>query len=245
MDANCYPQTQYTRRKKSKANPFKALILITLVMIVGAITTVFLCNNIPLCHTKSFASKTNPAKSTNWELILVNPTHRIPDDCTPELTTLSNGNQVDSRIYPSLQKMFDDARSQGIYPNVGSGYRSKELQQQLYNAEIVTYQNKGLDYENAVATAKKWVAFPGTSEHQTGLAVDIYAAQDSGQDDETVHNWLAENAYKYGFILRYPEDKTNITNINFEPWHYRYVGTEAAKGIHNKGICLEEYLNAD
>lgn len=111
--------------------------------------------------------------------------------------------------------MFDDARAQDICPTVTSGYRSLELQQQLYNEEIAKYQALGLDYNSAEATAKKWVAVPSTSEHHTGLAVDISAAENSGQDPYTVYNWLAKNSYKYGFILRYPENKTDITDINY------------------------------
>ena len=242
MNANRYYQNQYTRRKKRKSSAFTNTVIIAVILLIGFFSVSFLSIHTSLFNIKTLAKTTNPVNKTNWELVLVNPTHKIPDNYMPELTTLANGNQVDSRIYPSLQEMFDDARAQGVYPNVGSGYRSKELQQYLYDAEIATYQAQGNDYENAEAIAKKWVAFPGTSEHQTGLAVDIYAAQASGQDDETVHEWLAENAYKYGFILRYPEDKIDITNINYEPWHYRYVGTKAAKEIHDKGICLEEYL---
>lgn len=220
MDVNCYPQTQFPRRKKRKTNPFKTLILITLIIIVGAITTVFLCNNISLFYAKSFASSTNTSNSEDWALVLANSTHPVSEKNIPELTTLSNGNQVDLRIYPSLQKMFDDARKDGIYPTVTSGYRSKELQQQLYNEEIAKYQSQGLDYNSAEETAKKWVTLPGTSEHQTGLAVDISAAPESGQDPCMVYEWLENNGSKYGFILRYPENKTNITGINYEPWHY-------------------------
>ena len=85
------------------------------------------------------------------------------------------------------------------------------------------------------------MAVPGTSEHQLGLAVDINANPDNSTDEE-VYAWLAENAWQFGFILRYPQDKTQITGIQYEPWHYRYVGREAAAHIHTSGQCLEEYL---
>ena len=94
--------------------------------------------------------------------------------------------------------------------------------------------------------AEKWVAVPGTSEHQTGLALDIislyYQVLDKNQENTAEQKWLMENSYKYGFILRYPSDKSEITGINYEPWHYRYVGKEAAKEIYEMGLCLEEYL---
>lgn len=90
--------------------------------------------------------------------------------------------------------------------------------------------------------AEQWVAIPGTSEHQIGLAVDISVEDGSGQAASDVWQWLRENSYKYGFILRYPEDKTDITGISYEPWHYRYVGKETAEEIYRQGVCLEEYL---
>ena len=93
------------------------------------------------------------------------------------------------------------------------------------------------------------MARPGTSEHQLGLALDIvdldYQQLDTRQEETPEQKWLMENSWKYGFILRYPTDKSNITGIIYEPWHYRYVGKEAAKVIHEKGICLEEYLEND
>ncbi len=90
--------------------------------------------------------------------------------------------------------------------------------------------------------AEKWLAIPGTSEHQLGIAVDINADKEKSSNEE-VYEWLAENAYKYGFILRYPQSKEDITGTAYEPWHYRYVGEEAAEEIFNRQICLEEYFD--
>ena len=110
--------------------------------------------------------------------------------------------------------------------------------------ETGTYQsyiNQGYSQVKAERTAKEWVALPGTSEHQLGIAVDINADK-SKCSNEDVYGWLAENAYKYGFVLRYPPGKQKITGTSYEPWHYRYVGEEAAKEIYERGICLEEYF---
>ena len=164
----------------------------------------------------------------DWQLMLVNAENPLPEGYAPELTELSNGHKVDKRVYPSLQKMFDDARSEGIRPMISSSYRTSAQQ--------------GYSPGRALEIAKTWAAVPGRSEHQTGLALDITTADASVQAAETVWKWLGENSYKYGFILRYPQDKTDITGISNEPWHFRYVGKAAAEEIHKRGLCLEEYL---
>ena len=180
-------------------------------------------------------------KSVDWNLILVNPWNLIPDDYEFDLIQLSNGESVDKRIYPDLQKMFDAARSEGVYPVVRSGYRTAEKQQELLDDKIRVYQNQGYSFSEAEKLAQSWVAVPGTSEHQLGLAVDINADEERSSDEE-VYDWLYYNSYQYGFILRYPADKTGVTGTSYEPWHYRYVGAETAKAIREQGICLEEYL---
>ena len=131
--------------------------------------------------------------------------------------------------------------SAGVYPVIGEAYRTAEEQEEIMQNYISEYLELGYSEEGAKAEAEKWVAKPGTSEHQLGLALDINADTDYSSN-ETVYGWLAQNAYKYGFILRYPEGKENITGIDYEPWHYRYVGTIAAEEIYKSGECLEEYL---
>ena len=157
---------------------------------------------------------------------------------------ISNGQKVDSRIYPYLQEMFDDARSQGIYPFVREGYRTTEEQRAIFDERIQEYIDAGNSEKAARELTEKWVAVPGTSEHQLGISVDINADV-SKSTSEDVYKWLAENAYQYGFILRYPQGKEDITGTAYEPWHYRYVGLEAAKEIYEHGICLEEYVQTD
>ncbi len=186
---------------------------------------------------------TNPALNEEWMLILVNKEHPIPKGYeVPAFTELRNSNRVDSRIYPALQRMFDDARADGALPYITSSYRSMDKQQQLMDEKIIDYQSEGHSRAEAVELAEAWVAIPGTSEHQLGLSVDISTEDHSVQEPEVVWNWLNKNAWKYGFIQRYPEDKTEITGIINEPWHYRYVGEAAAKEMTEKGLVLEEYL---
>lgn len=186
---------------------------------------------------------TNPALNEKWMLILVNKDNPIPADYViPEFTELRNDNRVDSRIYPSLQKMFDDAREEGVLPYITSSFRTMEKQQELMDEKIADYEAEGKSHEDAARLAKTWVAVPGTSEHQLGLSVDISSADKSVQEPEVVWKWLNENCWKYGFVQRYPEDKTDITGIIDEPWHYRYVGEAAAKEMTERGLVLEEYL---
>ncbi|OZI12577.1 D-Ala-D-Ala carboxypeptidase VanY [Bacillaceae bacterium SAS-127] len=177
-----------------------------------------------------------------WNLILVNQDIYIPDDYNIELTVLSNGERVDSRIYPDLQDMFDHARKDGVYPVVGAGFRTHKKQQTLFDQKIEAYRAEGYSKAESHKLAKEAVALPDTSEHQLGLAVDINADQSKSTNDE-VYEWLAQNAYHYGFILRYPPDKTDITGTVYEPWHYRYVGKDAAREMYTQKVCLEEYID--
>ncbi len=187
------------------------------------------------------ASLLNGKQDKDWNLILVNHWNYIPDDYQMVLVRLANGESVDARIYPDLLAMFNAARAHGVDPVVVSGYRSPEEQESLMMKKINEYQTQGYSAVEAQALAEKWVALPGTSEHQLGMAVDINPAGDQAKADQ-LYEWLNHNSYKYGFILRYPADKTEITGTIYEPWHYRYVGKEAAAEIYARGLCLEEYL---
>lgn len=229
---------RYTRRKSHKVKIlFSLLFLIILCMMAGKVLnsdfTLLSLDNI----THHVASEDN-----GWNLILVNRDSYIPDDYQVELTELSNGKKVDSRIYPELQEMFNDARAQGYGLFVREGYRTQEEQQRLMDEKIEAYENDGKSKSEAKKLAEQWVAIPGTSEHQLGIAVDINADTTKSSSDD-VYNWLAENAHTYGFIKRYPSNKTDITGVINEPWHYRYVGKEAASKIYSQGICLEEYID--
>lgn len=186
---------------------------------------------------------------TDWKLVLVNPWNKIPNGYEVELTELKNGQAVDSRCYSELQRMMDACRWDGLFPLICSSYRTQEKQESLYSRKVEQYINKGYSQMDAEAEAAKVVAVPGTSEHQLGLAVDIVDMNnqnlDESQETTAVSKWLAEHCWEYGFILRYPEGKSDITGIIYEPWHYRYVGREAALEIYERGICLEEYLEGE
>lgn len=183
-------------------------------------------------------SLTQNQDSLDWNLIFVNEWNYIPENYTVTLMTLKNNYQVDERIYSDLQEMFDAARSEGIYPLIGEAYRTNDEQQGLYTDKVNAYIAEGYSEKEAKELANSWVALPGTSEHQLGLALDINAEKDKCTNEE-VYMWLTENSHKYGFILRYPSDKIKITGVNYEPWHYRYVGKEAAKEIYEQGIFLD------
>lgn len=180
--------------------------------------------------------------SADWNLILVNDDYLVPENYEVELWTLKNGEQIDARIYPYLQEMFDAARDEDVHMVVADGYRSMEEQQATMNEKVKEYKQRVYVSIIAEKMAEKWVAVPGTSEHQLGLAVDINAdVQNYGWE---VYGWLVKHAHEYGFIQRYPEDKTKITGISYEPWHYRYVGIEAATEMYEKNLCLEEYIDS-
>lgn len=182
------------------------------------------------------------SEDDDWQLMLINSDNPLPDDFSVELTSLANGHKIDSRVYPHLQQMFDDARNQGILPTISSSYRTSEEQQSELDQKTEEFINQGYTPEEALEIAKTWAALPGASEHQAGLAVDITSADASVQAPDIVWNWLKSNAHKYGFIRRYPPDKADITGISNEPWHFRYVGLAAAEEIYKRGLCLEEYL---
>ena len=190
--------------------------------------------------TLNFVKNNVLSSKSEWYLLLVNKENKLPNKFSVPLLELSNGKLVDERIYPDLQEMFDDMRNSGIFPKIYSAYRNKELQQELLDKEINDYKELGHSKKEATSLAKEWVAPPSYSEHETGLALDVNS--EDGSADEEVYNWLANNSYKYGFIIRYPQDKTYITGINYEPWHIRYVGKAAAEEIYTNQFCLEEYL---
>lgn len=186
-------------------------------------------------------------EETDWKLLLVNPWNTLPEDFSVELVTLATcGLKVDKRIRADLNEMFFACRDAGLRPLICSAYRTQATQTRLYNNKISRLRAAGYDREAAEEEAGRWVAVPGTSEHQTGLALDIvsagYQVLNKKQENTAEQKWLMEHCWEYGFILRYPEDKCDITGIGYEPWHYRYVGREAALAMRDSGQCLEEYL---
>ena len=175
---------------------------------------------------------------TDWKYRLVNTDRLLESDYEPELTMLEGGQYFDSRAADALQSFINGARDAGLTVVVSSSYRSYATQQYLFNNKV--------NQTGSREAAARIVAIPGTSEHQLGLSADIvdgyYQYMNESLADTELSKWMYEHCWEYGFILRYPEDKQDITKIMFEPWHFRYVGTEAAQYIMENGMCLEEFV---
>lgn len=178
-----------------------------------------------------------------WNLAIINTKYPLPDSYAPTLSNVISGSniQLDSRVSERYAEMYAAAKLSGCVLTPYSGYHSYALQETNYNRKVNFYVNQGISAEEANQKASAQVLPAGCSEHNAGLAMDIVSAS-SDFINTKEYKWLCENAYNYGFILRYPEDKTAITGVNFEPWHWRYVGTQAAKEMKEKNQCLEEYL---
>ena len=185
-------------------------------------------------------------KEIPWYLVLVNGKTPMKDGYVPKLKEIKKDYSVDERIADAAEKMLADAKAAGMKIVICSAYRSVERQEQVFNESLEERLDRGMDYWDAFADNRLSVAEPGTSEHALGLALDLisnqYTELDEGQENTKEAKWLKENCHKYGFILRYPPEKTEITGIIYEPWHYRYVGVEDATKIMNLGVTLEEYL---
>lgn len=181
-----------------------------------------------------------------WNMVLVNSEHPMADGYVPELMELEEGLSVDARILDAARQMLADAKEAGLHIDICSAYRSVKRQEQVFSESMKERVKDGMSYWDAFNETSSNVAVPGTSEHALGLALDLisnqYTELDERQEDTAEAKWLKENCHKYGFILRYPPEKTNITGIIYEPWHYRYVGVEDATKIMELGITLEEYL---
>ncbi len=182
---------------------------------------------------------------TSWEFVLVNASNNI-GDYAPQTEKLE-GQELDSRIIQPMKDFVAAARAEGLNVYLSSGYRDYNTQSYLYNRKI----GQGYSAEDAA----RIVAPPGTSEHQTGLACDItdryYELKDSSLENTALYQWMSQHCHEYGFIVRYPKDKSgmttadaaeSVTGIIYEPWHFRYVGVEAATYIMENGLCLEEFV---
>ena len=202
---------------------------------------------VPLLHTpRETVTTLVDTRRSDWRLLLVNEWNPIPESFTLTTLTLLNGMDIDERAADDLDAMIDDCYAAGYAPEISSAYRSTDYQQQLFDELTYSFMDEGYSEEEARSKASEAIATPGTSEHECGLAVDIvdmdYPYTDDGQAQTGTQQWLLEHSWEYGFILRYPEDKSSITGKIYEPWHYRYVGREYAKDMHEKGLCLEEYV---
>ncbi len=182
------------------------------------------------------------------QLTLVNPWNPVSETgFTPRLVSVEDGFQADRSCAEALTKMLSDCRAAGNRPQLISGYRSMDEQLVLYDGEVQRRINEGKSPEAAELAVGREIARPGRSEHELGLAFDIVDAEhpeeNAAQAETPTSRWLAENAWRYGFVLRYPENTESITGYSWHPWHYRYVGEDAAGNIYSLNITLEEYLN--
>ncbi len=181
----------------------------------------------------------------DWRLRLINKSHFIPDDYEFPLGSLGGYNSCDKRVIPDLVAMLAAAREDGVNLSIASPYRMHATQIMLYDNKITKFMNTGMTYLEAYKLAGQAVTIPGASEHEAGLCFDIisddYHALNDGFSNTRGGQWLEANAHYYGFILRYPKDKEYITTIEFEPWHFRYVGVEAASVMYKENLTLEEF----
>ena len=169
-------------------------------------------------------------------VLLCNRWNPVPEDFEMNLVSIGKF-KIDASCSDALQQMLDDGKEDGFNITINNTYRSKATQENMWKVRQEKYMGQGMTLAEADAYIGRSVAVPGTSEHQTGLALDVNKTQKN-------YKWLADNSWKYGFILRYPDDKIDITGIIYEPWHFRYVGKAFAKEVYDSGLCLEEYLEA-
>lgn len=242
------------RRAKRKQQAKRRLLLLTLITFFIGFLVGFLVGS-QKEHTLNFVmapANQNTSKQNTvtlpWNLTLVNFENALPENFAPEeLSEVDNGYETDSRIAEAAKKMISDAREENVRIITLSAFRDYEYQMELFENKVQRLQQeKGYSVDKAREEAATVVAYPGTSEHQLGLALDLVDARhtklDESQENTAAYKWLYEHCHEYGFIVRYPNGKTSITGIIYEPWHFRYVGEEAAKIIMEEGITLEEYI---
>ena len=201
---------------------------------------------IPEILAGGIVTPTTESNGDNWYLKLVNHNHAVAPDFSVELAEVTPGVFVDRRIEADVLAMLESARNQGMDLVIVSAYRSYEDQVEIFNNMMYIWISGGYTPLDAFLATQSVVAVPGHSEHHLGLALDIVSAHhqvlDESQSQTLEGRWLRENSWRYGFVVRYLEDKTHITGIFYEPWHFRYVGREAARVMQENNLVLEEYL---
>lgn len=246
------------KQRKDKNKKIKSEILIlTLGLIIIFLVVIAIDikvkgldnkNNISINSYESGEVFQNETNTITNNLMLINKSNRLKPDfepndlVVPSIKFQSVGNMmvqyVKTDVAKQLEKMFGDAKNDGIYLTAISGYRSYDYQDTLYTNEVINVGE---------IEANRYMARPGESEHQSGLAMDIlcdeYTVLDEGFEDTEAFLWMEKNMTKYGFVLRYPKGKEEITGYGYEPWHLRYVGIGVAEEIMKDNLTLEEYLN--
>lgn len=254
------------RRKKRKLNKrkifFVILIIVIIIIMINKVskkdksleTSANSGENTQINTQVSNEDKTNTEdestgenekeknKITDWRLTLANYENVLPDDFTVEVENIDSTRQFDARAIKYLKQMMSDMSKDKIKNVwVQSAYRSVERQKELYDASVTKYLKQGKTQEEAEKLTDEYINKPGSSDHNLGLAVDFNYV-DNKFEDLDAFKWLQKNAENYGFILRYPKDKEDITKIAYESWHWRYVGEEHAKKMNELNMCLEEYI---
>lgn len=180
-----------------------------------------------------------------FHLTYINRNYRLPENYKPKLVTVAGSTQkLEKTVAKYYEKMYDAAKKDGVLLTPCSGYRSIERQKRNYNNKVEYYENLGYSETEAKEKAATVILPPGSSEHNLGVAMDIVCVDEWFEDTEEF-SWLKENAHKYGFILRYPKDRQEDTGIIYEPWHWRFVGVDAATEIKEKNMILEDYLGVN
>lgn len=234
----------------------KKRIIVVIAIVVGAvlyieqnnIDTEKIENSINNTVTNNIISKSSKNETIenkaidDWKIVLINYENSLPEDFEPELADIDKYRKFDVRAIDDLMQMLNDMKKEG-YKNIWpqSTYRSIEKQKEIFNKKVAYYKSIGKTKQEAEKLTLEKINRPGTSEHNLGLAVDFNNV-DYNFEKSKEYKWLMENAENYGFILRYPRDKKDITKVDCEPWHWRYVGEEHAKKINELGMCLEEYV---
>ena len=233
---NASPHTARRSQHASTQRGGRTVPAIARLLVVAA--AILCLATLWLLHRAITTPETVDLAATEWNLVLVNKDHALPFGFSVDTVEMPGGERVDARIADSLSALLEDAETAGFHPFIRSGFRTREQQGEILDQRIEEYEAEGYPSSAAREEALSWVAEPGTSEHELGLAVDINDAY----GDDGLYDWLRDNAPAYGFIQRYPPDKSDITHISHEPWHYRYVGTKAAAIIYRNNLTLEEYL---
>lgn len=215
---------------RSRSRKFRKLLVLVLLVVLAL---AFWPERVTIDPPADAPANARP--DLPWNLTLVNRDSSLPEGYRFTLKQV-RGVPVDGRIAGPLKDMLNDAEDAGYCLWLNAGYRTTTEQQTLFEEKAAAFRQSGYDDATARALAQQWVALPGTSEHELGIAVDI------GTDNTALYDWLAANSWRYGFIQRYPPDKTALTGVSHEPWHYRYVGESAASEMHAQGLCLEEYV---
>lgn len=190
------------------------------------------------------------AKPSDWDLLLTNYDHPLSNQYKPELAYIGS-QRLDKRVLPHYKEMAAAAKKAGYPLTIVSSYRSVDYQEKIYKEQIQTYLNQGKSKKEAEKETADYMTKPGTSEHHTGLSLDVLGTsyyEKGGTLDESFAEdksaqWLEKHCAEYGFIVRYPKNKVDITKIHYEPWHLRYVGKENAEYIMSHHLSLEEYID--